>query len=585
MEHFDTIHDSPSQIYHSALPSSPSSSWLHKYYSAGFLNEVEIVRGLSAEWGPCSRTIPLDGVPLAISYWKKSIAVGLRSGGIIILNVVTGSQVAVLAGHRNWVRSVTFSSDGKLLVSGSDDRTIKLWDVQTGGLVKTLSGHHGWVFSVCISADNAVVASGSDDHTICLWNIQTGECNCVIKQKDSVHHVSFLPMQSQYFISISHRKVQQWDTNGQGIGSEYTGSHVSFSLDGTLLVLCINSAVIVQDTKSGTEIAKFRVATGVVKHCCFSPDGRFIAASVGSTAHTWDITSPGPHLIDTFTEHSNTIDALVFSSPSSLISVSSDKLVKFWQIGASSAISVETDSNSATYHLAQAISITLQAKQGIVISSGPDGVVRIWDILTGNCKKTFQTPLQKSYKRDVQLIDSRLIIVWYEEGKIHIWDAEKQEHLFEVIGPQSGIGDLKISGDGSKVFCLADDFIGAWFIWTGKKIDEVTIEDSLFARSLTVEGSGVWAHYYQSEWEGWDFEFPDSPVSLSRKPPYVLHQNGALLWDIGLSRIQDTASGKVLFQLSAGLGMPTNVGWHGQYFVACFRSGKILVLDLNYVLP
>jgi WD40 repeat protein len=141
LEHFDTIHDSPSQIYHSALPFCPSSSWLHKYYGAELLNGVKIVRGLPAEWGTCSRTVASRFQPLAISYWNNTVAVGLSSGDIHYLNAITGSQAAVLSGHSDWVRSVTFSSDGVLLASGSDDKTIKLWDVQTGGIIKTFSGH------------------------------------------------------------------------------------------------------------------------------------------------------------------------------------------------------------------------------------------------------------------------------------------------------------------------------------------------------------------------------------------------------------------------------------------------------------
>jgi hypothetical protein len=57
LEHFDAIQNSPSQIYHFALPLSPSSSWLCKCYSAELSLKVKVVKGLSAEWGPCSRTV------------------------------------------------------------------------------------------------------------------------------------------------------------------------------------------------------------------------------------------------------------------------------------------------------------------------------------------------------------------------------------------------------------------------------------------------------------------------------------------------------------------------------------------------
>jgi WD40 repeat protein len=101
-------------------------------------------------------------------------------GNIIILNATTGIQTAILSGHTISVCSITYSSNGIFLVSGSHDKTVKLWDVQTGGLVKTFYGHTGSVLSVSISADCTRIASGSSDCTIHLWDIQTGECYCVI---------------------------------------------------------------------------------------------------------------------------------------------------------------------------------------------------------------------------------------------------------------------------------------------------------------------------------------------------------------------------------------------------------------------
>jgi WD40 repeat protein len=135
------IHDSPSHLYCSALKFPPSSSWLHQYYSAGLSKEVKVIRGLSAGWGKCFRTVLLDGYPAVLACWKDTIAVSLQYGDIITLNAVTGSKIGVLSGHTDWVNSLTFSPDGTSLVSGSGDKTIKLWDMQTGGVVKTFQGH------------------------------------------------------------------------------------------------------------------------------------------------------------------------------------------------------------------------------------------------------------------------------------------------------------------------------------------------------------------------------------------------------------------------------------------------------------
>jgi len=80
LEHFDTINNSPSHIYHSAFPFCPSSSWLQKCYNAETSLQVKVVKGLPAEWGTYSHTVSLYTTLWALSYWKNTIAVGLMMG-------------------------------------------------------------------------------------------------------------------------------------------------------------------------------------------------------------------------------------------------------------------------------------------------------------------------------------------------------------------------------------------------------------------------------------------------------------------------------------------------------------------------
>ena len=551
-----------------------------------------MVKGLPARWGACSRTVSLGGRILGLSYWNNIVAAGSRDGDIIILDAITGSQTAILSAHTEEINTLTFSSDGKSLVSGSDDETVKLWDTQTGGVVRTFSGHTGLVQSVSISADHAKIASGSNDKTVRLWDVQTGECHQIIEQQGFVTYVSFSLINLQHLISIYDNKVWQWDTKGHQIKPPHDGSYIAFSSDGAQFVSCHDAAVKVQNSSSGVTVAEFHVASSKTRHCCFSPDGRLIAAAVRSIAYVWDITSSEPHLIETFVGHTDNITSLMFSSPSSLISASYDKSIKFWQISAPDLVPVDQKPISPTS--ARIKSITLQAKNGITITSDSNGVVKTWDISTGLCKASFQTPAKDPNKRDVRLVNGKLTFVWYADEKINIWDAEKAELLLAVDWPQWSIQDLRISGDGSRVLCLgagSRDFrpgvtsIQVWSVQTGEVMDEIKIKSSPYHGTLAVDGSRVWACYPNSEHQGWDFGTPGSLlVQLPNKPPYRLHPNGAVLWDTGSSKVKDEVAGKVVFQLSKGSRKPVDVQWNDQYLVVCFTPTEVFILDFSHTL-
>ena len=262
---------------------------------------VKIVKGVPVGWGVCSRTTLLSSNPLSLSHHGNNIAAGCWFADIIILNTVSGSQSAVLSEHTGSVRCIVFSSDGTSLVSGSEDKTVKLWDVQTGGVVKTFSGHSDQVWSVSISVDSTTIASGSDDNTICLWNIQTGECYHTIQQQTVVNHVMFSPKDPQHLISVSGRKVWQWDGNDCQIRPPFGGSHVAFSSDGSQFASCFNGAIAVHYSSSGAIVTEFQAAERT-HQCCFSPDNKLVASAVDEIDHCWDITTSEPQLVGTFIE-------------------------------------------------------------------------------------------------------------------------------------------------------------------------------------------------------------------------------------------------------------------------------------------
>jgi len=521
LEHFDTIYNSPSHIYHSALPLSPSSSWLQRYYSAELPHVLKAVKGLPVEWGACSYTVLLNSQPETLSYHNSTIAVGCENKDIIILNAITGSQTGVLSGHSEGVGFLTFSSNGTLLVSASWGGRVKLWDIQTGGVIKTL--YTGSVRSVSISADCTRIASRPGNGTIQLWDIQSGKCYHTIQQQNYMTFICFSPIDPQYLLSTSNEKVWQWDTNGHQIKPPFDGSYVSFSSDGTQLASWYKGVATIRNSGSGAVVAELQVTDKPVGHHCFSPDCKLVAGTVNNTAYVWEITTSGPHLVGALVGHTGPIDSCVFSSSSSLITISyGDKSIKVWKIGAPLTDPDVVDSEST---LAPIQHIALQAKDNITMTSDSDGVVKIWDISTGICKASYQTPAKGTVPRDIQLIDGRLICVWYINGNIHMWDTEGGELWKAKNVSRYKVREIRILGDRSGIVCLDCSSVQTYFIQTGELMGEVEpSESSTFWESPVVDGSRVWAYGYSLGYQGWDFGISGpSPIQLHNIPPHKLH--------------------------------------------------------------
>jgi len=523
-------------------------------------------------------------------WWRNTVVVGIGSGKIIILNEVTGTNVSVLSGHTRWVASLTFSFDGALLVSGSDDRTIKLWDIQTGGVIKTFSGHTSVIWSVSISLDYTTIASGSRNMTVWLWDVETGECRHIIEgHTRSVKSVSFSKHSKILISSSEDHTVRWWGADGHQIQQAEGGPMVAFSSDRTHFVSFGGEVITVQNTDSGVVVAEIPVASGQVKSCCFSPDGRTVALAIKYTIYLWDISGTVPHLVETFVGHTGIIYSLAFSSPYSLISASWDKSVKFWQIGGSLIAPVIANPESTPLAPALVKSVSLQSEDGIAISSDSAGVVRILDILTGTCKASFQTPCIGDINlRDTQLVDGRLILIWYADEEVHVWDATKDQLLRKIHIPFGyKAKDLRISGDGSKVLYLNILTIHAWSIWTGEAVGEVKL-GSVVCEGLTVYGTKVWVHSEHLPTQAWDFGIPgSSPVQLlniSLDRPCLNFVDRTKIWNTGPSRVEDSATGKVVFHLFGKYGKPSASQWDGQYLVVGYGS-EVLIVDFLNVIP
>ena len=610
LEKFDDIINFPCHIYNSALQFCPHSSWLYQCYSARFLQNIKVIAG-PAEWRPYNRTVRCICNALA---YKDNIIAASDEHEMVILDATTGSQAATFSEHSNNITSLAFSMDGTLLVSGSLDKTVKLWDVQTGGVIKSFACDSEVAF-VSISADNTMIVSTSADNTrivptsagntmifegtqwatIYLWNIETGEYHRHRSSHRLDHNsiVRFPPESPQLLQSASGNGHTQWFwmINGKTIGPPAINDRIAFSPDGTQFVSCYGNDVIVKKADSEEVLANFHKSGAGFSKCCFSLDGKFIACTSFNIVYLLATTgSNSLHLVKSLIGHKELITSIAFSSLHTLISADEEG-IKFWEISylLSDPVTLGTESILPTVAPVRAVSMGL--KDGLAFSIDSEGIVKTWNTVTGHCVKTLKTQAKGIQKGDMQLVSDKLVIVGVVGtfgDVIHIWDIEEgKSPLVNRVG--GCVTDVRIAGDGSRVFHLSwvkgDYFLQAQSLWTGEPMGKVALgnEDVWVFDPLYLDGSKVvvLSNYSQA----WDFGAQGAtPVKLSKITSDRLHSELVAQFDDGVFEVRIEAQGNEnVFPLPDRYKHPSALQWDGQYVIAGYQSGEVLILDLDNV--
>ena len=532
--------------------------------------------GIPPEWKECFRKVGVGRLTEALSCRDDIIAVGLHCGDIIILDATTGSKAGYLCEHTDQVSCLAFSSNGKLLVSGSNDKTVRLWDVQTGGIIKKFCGHEDSVCSASVSANCTHIASQTKD-TLYLWNVQTGEC-CFKKSGFYQLCITFSSVNPRQLIYASNNAIYQWDIHSFEIQPTYSHFDYILCIEYPLLAGYKRSCVVVQSLESGTIVAEFQTSQMYFGQCCFSPDGKLFAAHTGHwTVEIWNIVDSNPHIVRTF-EHFSKI--LAFCSPSSLITLHACA-VNFWEIGGLPAEPTPSNPKLATLATTSIISVSLQARDGIAITSDSTGLVQVWDILTGFHKTSFQTPATIYDMGDTKLINGSLIFAWINDNRGYVWESGNDE-TFEVIGCEHWM-DLIVSGDGSKIFGrnYTNKSLQVWSTQTRQLVGEVELMGGELHDPLCTDGSKVWVQSKNFSTRGWDFGVSGSPPILLASPfserPHLDYFH--ISTD---SCIRNIVTGKEVFRLEERYP-DYHAKWDGRYLALNFYGGGALILDFGHL--